>query len=62
VLDLDRGRASYYGIGYDLEACREALRERGLPTWSAHLNASALSRAASPLRRAVAARIAMRRP
>ena len=61
VLDLDRSRATYYGVGYDLEGCRQALRERGLPTWSAHLNPSALSRAARLLRRAAAARIAMRR-
>jgi predicted phosphodiesterase len=53
VLDLDRRRVTYYSVAYDLAGCRRALRDRGRPTWSMHLNPSALARSASLLRRAL---------
>ena len=36
VLDCDRHLASFVDVPYDIEACRRALRERGLPQDSVH--------------------------
>lgn len=37
VLDLERRTARFLAVAYDVEGCRRALRERGLPTRSVHL-------------------------
>jgi predicted phosphodiesterase len=36
VLDVDSGVASFLQVPYDIEACRRALRKRGLPADSVH--------------------------
>jgi predicted phosphodiesterase len=53
VLDLDSRRATFHAVRYDVGGCRRALRERGLPSWSVHLNPSPLRRYAASLRRAI---------
>ena len=37
VLDLSERLASFHALDYDVQACRRALRERGLPEESCHL-------------------------
>lgn len=36
VLDLGRREATFHAVAYDVEACRQALRERNLPPDSCH--------------------------
>jgi diadenosine tetraphosphatase ApaH/serine/threonine PP2A family protein phosphatase len=45
VLDLGRGMAEFHAIPYDLGACREALRRRGLPLDSCHIKPPPFDRA-----------------
>jgi predicted phosphodiesterase len=52
VLDADRHEATFYAVRFDVRACRRALRERGLPTYSHQLRPSIVRRAAGRLRRA----------
>jgi predicted phosphodiesterase len=40
VLDLDARRARFVAVRYDAEACRRALRDRGLPADACHLRPS----------------------
>jgi predicted phosphodiesterase len=51
VLDLESRQVSFHAVRYDVSGCRRALRARGLPTWSMHLNPSPLRRYAGALRR-----------
>jgi len=53
VLDLARGRATFYAVRYDVGACRRALRERGLPSWSFHTRPVRWRRWAGVLRRSL---------
>jgi putative phosphoesterase len=53
VLDLEQRRVSFHAIRYDVGGCRRALRERELPTWSAHLKPSPLRDRARALRGAL---------
>jgi predicted phosphodiesterase len=40
VLDLNERVASFHALDYDVQACRRALRDRGLPEGSCHLRRS----------------------
>ena len=51
VLDLERGQAAFHAIGYDVEACRRALRRQGLPSRTYHLRPSPIRRVLRALRR-----------
>lgn len=56
ILDLERRRASFHAIGYDVAACREALRRHGLPVTAYRLRPSprrAFSRAVRRAKRAL---------
>ncbi len=46
VLDLERQNAAFHAIEYDVDGCRRALRERGLPPGSYRLRRSGLAGAA----------------
>jgi hypothetical protein len=37
ILDLERRSAAFYAVPYDVDRCRSALRERGLPPDACHL-------------------------
>jgi diadenosine tetraphosphatase ApaH/serine/threonine PP2A family protein phosphatase len=37
VLDLEARVASFHAVPYDVDACRQALRDRGLPPESCHV-------------------------
>jgi predicted phosphodiesterase len=50
ILDLDDRRATFFEARYDVRGCREALRERGLPTWANHPTRSPWGQRASGLR------------
>jgi putative phosphoesterase len=60
VLDLATRTTSFQAVGYDVAACRRALRERGLPDGSHHLRPSpwrvAARRAKHGMRRMIGAR------
>ncbi len=49
VLDTERRRATFYAVPYDLQGCRLALREQGLPVDSCHLPPSLLPTGLAPL-------------
>jgi predicted phosphodiesterase len=51
VLDTKARVASFHGLEYDLDACREALRERGLPVKSCQVRSSRWRAVAARLRR-----------
>ncbi len=53
VLDVDERLATFHAIEYDVEGCRRALRERGLPEGSYRLRRSVLRGAARVARRAL---------
>jgi hypothetical protein len=53
VLDLEQRPAIFYAVHYDIAGCRRALRERKLPTRSAHLKPSPMRDRARALRRAL---------
>jgi predicted phosphodiesterase len=60
VLDLSEGLASFYALDYDVQACRQALRDRGLPEGSCHLPRSRWEEAVVAVkRRVVRARTAL---
>jgi predicted phosphodiesterase len=42
LLDLERNEATFYTVPYDVDACRTALEDRGLPPRSYHLPPSGL--------------------
>jgi diadenosine tetraphosphatase ApaH/serine/threonine PP2A family protein phosphatase len=44
IVDLDGRSAKFYGVAYDAEATRRALRERGLPENACHLPPAPLPR------------------
>lgn len=45
ILDLELRSASFHAVRYDVRACRRALRQRGLPPSSCHVNAGLRARA-----------------
>jgi len=53
VLDTEARTAAFHALPYDIAACREALRERGLPPNACHLPPSRWRDAASAVRRRV---------
>jgi len=53
VLDTAARTAAFHAVPYDVEACRGALRERGLPPGACHLPPSRWRDAASAVRRRV---------
>ena len=53
VLDTEARTAAFHALPYDVEACREALRERGLPPGACHLPPSRWRDAASAVRHRV---------
>jgi hypothetical protein len=53
VLDTTRRTAAFHSLPYDVAACRQALRERGLPPGACHLPPSRWRDAASAVRRAL---------
>jgi predicted phosphodiesterase len=53
VLDTGARTAAFHALPYDVAACREALRERGLPPTACHLPPSRWRDAASVVRRRV---------
>jgi predicted phosphodiesterase len=64
VLDTEARTAAFHALPYDVAACREALRERGLPPTSCHLPrsrwrdaASAVGQGVRRMRTAVRARV-----
>jgi predicted phosphodiesterase len=59
VLDVDRREVTFHAVRFDVRACRSALRERGLPTYSHQFRPPIVRRYAGRLRRA--ARQARRR-
>jgi predicted phosphodiesterase len=64
VLDTDARVATFHAVAYDVEACRRALAERGLPPTSCHLVRSRWDEARDALRRRLrrlAASVARRR-
>jgi predicted phosphodiesterase len=54
VLDTEARTAAFHAVPYDLEGCREALRERGLPPAACHLPPSRMTRVQTAVRRAAA--------
>jgi predicted phosphodiesterase len=55
VLDTAERVASFHALDYDVEACRQALLERGLPANSCHLRRSRRAELAVAVRRALRA-------
>jgi predicted phosphodiesterase len=55
VLDTTARVASFHALDYDVEGCREALLERGLPANSCHLRRSRRVRLAAGVRRVLRA-------
>jgi predicted phosphodiesterase len=53
VLDTEARTAAFHAVPYDLAACRQALRERGLPPGACHLPPSRWRAAASAVGRRV---------
>jgi diadenosine tetraphosphatase ApaH/serine/threonine PP2A family protein phosphatase len=53
VLDTEARTAAFHALPYDVAACREALRARGLPPDACHLPPSRWRDAASAVRRRV---------
>jgi hypothetical protein len=53
VLDTEARTAAFHALPYDMAACREALRERGLPPGACHLAPSRWRDAATAVRRRV---------
>lgn len=53
VLDTAGRTAAFHSLPYDVAACRQALRERGLPPGACHLPPSRWRDAASAVRRAL---------
>ena len=51
VLDLGQRVASFHALTYDLQGCRQALRERALPPDSCHVPRSRIKEVAGALRR-----------
>jgi predicted phosphodiesterase len=51
VLDTDSRVATFHAVAYDVDACRRALAERGLPPTSCHLVRSRWDEALDALRR-----------
>jgi predicted phosphodiesterase len=51
VLDTTTRAATFHALDYDVEGCRRALRERGLPPGSCHLRRSRWAKAADAVRR-----------
>jgi predicted phosphodiesterase len=51
VLDTEKRTAAFHALPYDVEACRRALRDRGLPPGACHLPPSRWREAASAVRR-----------
>jgi predicted phosphodiesterase len=56
VLDLERSRARFYGVRYDIAGCRRALRERGLAPGSSHVKPTPVRDRAYALRRVATGR------
>ena len=56
VLDLGQRVASFHALTYDLQGCRQALRERALPPDSCHVPRSRISDVVGALRRRLAGR------
>jgi predicted phosphodiesterase len=54
ILDLTERVASFHALDYDVQACRRALRDRGLPEGSCHLPPSRWEEAVVAVRRRVA--------
>jgi predicted phosphodiesterase len=54
VLDLAQRVATFHALDYDVEGCREALRERALPPDSCHVPRSRMKEIAGALRRRLA--------
>jgi diadenosine tetraphosphatase ApaH/serine/threonine PP2A family protein phosphatase len=50
VLDLEARVAEFHALPYDVEGCRRALRERGLPPESCHVPRSRLNEALRPVK------------
>ena len=50
VLDLAAGVAEFHALPYDVDACRKALRERGLPPDSCHVPRSRWDEAIGPVK------------
>jgi predicted phosphodiesterase len=53
VLDTVTRAASFHALDYDVEGCRRALRQRGLPSSSCHLRRPRLAQVAAAVRRRV---------
>jgi predicted phosphodiesterase len=53
VLDTARRTAAFHALPYDVDACRRALRQRGLPAGACHLPPSRWRDAASAVTRAL---------
>jgi predicted phosphodiesterase len=51
VLDLTQRVATFHALDYDVDACRQALRERALPPDSCHVPRSRIKEVAGALRR-----------
>jgi predicted phosphodiesterase len=51
VLDLTQRVATFHALDYDVDACRQALRERALPPDSCHVPRSRIREVAGALRR-----------
>jgi predicted phosphodiesterase len=61
VLDTAARTAAFHAVPYDMAACREALRERGLPPTACHLPPSRLRRVQTAVRAAASAAKTRRR-
>jgi predicted phosphodiesterase len=53
VLDLTERVARFHAVGYDVQACRRALRDRGLPEESCHVPPSRWEEAVGAVKRRV---------
>jgi predicted phosphodiesterase len=51
VLDLERREATFHARRYDVQGCRRALRDAGLPTGAAHIKPAPFRTRAGALRR-----------
>ena len=56
ILDIEQSCARFYGVRYDVAACRRALRQRGLAPWSSHVKPRPLRDRAGALLRTATAR------
>jgi predicted phosphodiesterase len=61
VVDTAARTAAFHALPYDMAACREALRERGLPPSACHLRPSRLRRVQTAVRAAASASKTWRR-